>query len=250
MAIDFTPQHKRGSEYLFPPEDIAIPAEMNGRHDLPDIEQLIKSIEKYGQLQPVVIRNDGGIPTLVAGFSRWRAICEINRTRPAGEKMPVRCVPVRCDENQGLLRNIHENRKRNPTTPLDDAYNMQKLEQMGKSIAEIAEEYGESAQWVSGRLSLLSLAPEAKQALSSGKMKVTAAIAIAKLAAKAQKEKVKAGKVKTPARYWNFGQVKETMKYVVVEGKAPEGYECDRKELEAIDRFCQWMLKNATGRES
>ncbi len=250
MAIDFKTQHKRGSEYLFMPEDIAITPEMNGRHDLPDITGIVESIRKYGQLQPVGIRNDGGAPTLVYGFSRWRAISEINETRRPEEKMRIRCTPIRCNEDDGLIANIHENRKRNPTTPLDDAHNIVKLERMGKTIAEIAEEYGESAAWVNGRLSLLSLAPEAKEALASGKIKVTAALAIAKLAAKQQKEAIKKGKPKKESTRWNFSTVKDTFQYVVREGKPPKEYECSRTELEAIERFCSFMLERTTGREA
>lgn len=251
MAIEWNAEYKRNSEYLFYPEEIVVPAEFNGRHDLPDLSELKKSIEKFGQLQPVGIRSDGGSPTLVFGFSRWQAISSINSGRPREERMRIRCVPVKCNEQTGFIANIHENRKRNAPTPLDDAHNILKLEQMGKSVAEIAEEYGESTAWVNGRLSLLSLAPEAQEALKTGKMKVTAAIAIAKLAAKQQKEKIANGQVKGERRYWSFGQVKDAMSYVVREGKAPQGYKfANRDEQDAVDRFCQWMLKNATGREA
>jgi ParB-like chromosome segregation protein Spo0J len=255
MAIDFKPEHKRGSEYLFAPEAIEIAPEMNGRHDLPDISGIVASIRKLGQLQAVGIRNDGGTPTLVYGFSRWRAICEINETRRPEERMRIRCIPVRCNEDEGLIANIHENRKRNPTTALDDAHNIRKLEQMGKTVAEIAEEYGEPVKWVNDRLSLLSLAPEAKERLASGQMKVTAALAISKLAAKEQKKAVKSGKTKTkdvkpPPERMNFGATKEAMQFIVREGKAPEWFECNRSELEVIDRFCQAMLLRITGRES
>lgn len=78
MAVEFDIKGTRSTEYLWFPEQIEITPEANGRHELPPIEDLVQSILTYGQIQPVTIRKTGGLPVLVAGFSRWRAVSHIN----------------------------------------------------------------------------------------------------------------------------------------------------------------------------
>ncbi len=110
MAVDFKVEHPRTSEYLFLPKDIKFKPELNGRHELPDIERMIDSLVRNGQLQPVLIRNDGGMPVLVAGFSRWRAAVEINKRKLTEVPFKLRCVYFKGSEQQGVLANISENR--------------------------------------------------------------------------------------------------------------------------------------------
>lgn len=106
--------------------DCALP-ELNGRHDLPDIEWLISSILTVGQLQPVPIRKTGGRPVLTAGYSRWRAVKAINDRQLTPEPIRLLCTLKQQTDKQAFISTIHENIVRNATTPIDDAYNIQKL---------------------------------------------------------------------------------------------------------------------------
>lgn len=202
MAVEFKVEHTRTSEYLILPKDIKFKAELNGRHDLPDIEWLIESMVANGQLQPVLVRNDGGTPVLVAGFSRWRAAVEINKRKMVDPPFKLRCVNFRGSEQQAVLANISENRERNATTPLDDGYNIARLERYGMTMEEIAAVYHEDASWCKGRLALVSLTKESQEALKDGVVKPSAAKVLAKLSeeeqAKAIKEAKKSGKQVTP----------------------------------------------------
>lgn len=54
MAVSFKAEHSRTSEYRFWPEDIVVKGELNGRHTLPDITDLIADIEANGQGVPVI----------------------------------------------------------------------------------------------------------------------------------------------------------------------------------------------------
>lgn len=197
MAVSFTSEHKRTSEYRFFPEDIKINAELNGRFDKPEIEWLITDILKHGQHTPVAIRNNGGEAVLVAGFSRWRAISEINNRNLAPVKMQVRCTYIQCNEPEAFLHNISENRFRNPTTPLDDAHNIKRLmnvyamteEQVIEvyfPIARTDDELKVARKFISDRIALISLTPEAAKAVRSGRVKENAAAAIAKLSQEQQ----------------------------------------------------------------
>ena len=187
MAVDFAVKSSRSSEYDYLPEELEVDPELNGRHDLPDIEPLIKSILKIGQLQCVTIRSDtgksGGNPCLVAGFSRWRAVAEINKRKLyQTEPLKLRCTYNRLNEQQGFLANIEENRCRNAPTPMDDAYNIQRLGNVYQmKDPEIAEAYGVSLSWVKQRLELLRATPEVEKQIRAGKIKGPAAKAVVKL---------------------------------------------------------------------
>jgi ParB/RepB/Spo0J family partition protein len=202
MAVQFAVEHKRTSEYRFFPEDISIKPDLNGRHEKPEIEWLITDILNSGQHTPVVIRNDGGVAVLVAGFSRWRAISEINRLKLSPVKMQVRCTYVQCSETEAFLINISENRFRNPTTPLDDAHNIKRLlkvyamteEQIAGiyfPTAKTSSELKAARKFVEDRIALISLSPEAEDAVRSGRVKESAAKAISKLSQDQQREVLK-----------------------------------------------------------
>src|SRR5437870_10614480 len=93
MAVEFKDKesYSRVNDYSFDPAALKINPKLNGRHDLPDIEWLIADIAKNGQLEPVPIRNDGGTRVLCAGFSRWRAIVEINKRKLTPVPLRIRC---------------------------------------------------------------------------------------------------------------------------------------------------------------
>jgi ParB/RepB/Spo0J family partition protein len=188
MAVDFDVKGTRTSEYRFLPESIEIDPAMNGRHELPDIQWIVDSILRHGQLQPVTIRRTAGKPVLVAGFSRWRAVSEINKNKLTEKPIELRCSYTALNEKQAFLANIEENRVRNATTPMDDAYNIQRLinvYQMTES--EVAESYRASASWVKGRLTLIEATPEVEKQIRKGTIKGPAAKAIAKLSKDHQK---------------------------------------------------------------
>jgi ParB/RepB/Spo0J family partition protein len=202
MAVQFAVEHKRTSEYRFYPEDITIKPDLNGRHEKPEIEWLITDILAHGQHTPVVIRNDGGEAVLVAGFSRWRAISEINKRWLAPVRLQVRCTYVQCSEGEAFLINISENRFRNPATPLDDAHNIKRLlnvyqmtdEQVAGVYFPTAKTEGEiktARKFVKDRIALISLSEEAAEAVKSGRVKESAAVAIAKLSEAQQHEILK-----------------------------------------------------------
>ena len=209
MAVSFSVEHKRTSEYRMFPEVLVIHPELNGRVDKPDVEWLIADILKNGQIQPVTIRNDGGRPVLVAGFSRWRAISEINKRKLSPVKMQLRCTYLECTETEAFVANIAENRYRNSTTALDDAHNLKRLLKVYAMTEEqVLEIYfpdlkpdnKKAAQrWIKNRVALISLVPEAAKAVADGRVKETAAVAIAKLSEEQQREVV-AGKGKVQGK--------------------------------------------------
>jgi ParB/RepB/Spo0J family partition protein len=189
MAVAFNDHIKRTSEYTALPEHIEVLPELNGRHELPDITALVDSILRHGQLQPVTIRKTGKNPVLVAGFSRWRAISYINANKLTPAPLELSCSYTQLTEKQAFLANIEENRVRNETSPIDDAYNVQRLINVYQmSEQEVATAYRVSVSWVKDRLQLLELTPEAEVAVRSGRVKPSAAKAISKLSQEQQRK--------------------------------------------------------------
>lgn len=203
MAVAFTTDHTRTSEYLFDPKELIVKPELNGRHEAPDIEELIADIVRRGQLEPGVVRNDGGKAVLSAGFSRWRAIMEINKRKLTPVPLAFRAIFRKGNELDGFLANISENRFRKQTTQLDDAYNVKRLEDWGQTEEQIAEIYLTDVKWVRKMLKLVAMDPAAQKAVASGKIKSSAIAAVSKLTTEEQRKVVKdagTGNVKVPRK--------------------------------------------------
>jgi ParB/RepB/Spo0J family partition protein len=204
MAVEFDVKGSRTSEYRFLPEMLVVDPKMNGRYELPDIQWIIDSILLYGQLSPVTIRRVAGKPVLVFGFSRWRAVSEINKRKLTEKPLELRCVYTALTEKQAYLANIEENRVRNATTPMDDAYNIQRLINVFQmSIDEVKAAYrAESTAWVKNRLALIEATPAVEKQIRKGTIKGPAARTIAKLTKEHQDNLAKVAEEKgkiTPA---------------------------------------------------
>jgi ParB-like chromosome segregation protein Spo0J len=198
MAVDWQVQATRTDALRFNASDIKLKPELNGRHDLPDIEPLIADIVANGQLVPCLVRNDGGTPILIDGHSRWRAIVEINKRKLAPVPMKVSCILFKGSEKEAFLVGISCNKARNSTTPTDDGHNIARLERYGMSMQEIAAFYQEEESWCKKRLALVSLTEASRKAVKEGKVKPSAVTALAKLSEDQQREKVKAASVEKP----------------------------------------------------
>jgi ParB-like chromosome segregation protein Spo0J len=215
MAVAFP--GTRTSEYRIDPREIVIKPELNGRHELPEIESLIADMlskpdgHTYkGQTTPVIIRKDGTKPVLVAGHRRLRAVLEINKRKLDGDPWMLRCSYMQLTEVEALAVAVSENREREGVTPTDEAYCIKQFLRLGKdhewiaihggffpklSAASLTEndrkEVKKAIAWVKKREKLLGLVPEAEKALSEGKLKPSAAEHLAELESEKQRELVK-----------------------------------------------------------
>jgi ParB-like chromosome segregation protein Spo0J len=205
MGVDFESSEKitRDSTYYIATQDIKIDSENNGRHVLPDIAWLVESIETNGQRVPCIVRKDGLRAVMVDGHNRWRAICEINKKRKVADRLKVRCEYFRGNEVDALEAGYIANRH-NPLQPVDQGYFVARMLRFGKTIEQIAEICREDVAWCNKRLELVSLTPEARDAVSKGDTPLTAARALAKLAAEEQRRFLKSGKKITPAAVRKF----------------------------------------------
>lgn len=197
MAVKFDVEnYTRSDVFLFDPADIIIIPHLNGRYEAltpeeeADMESLISSIVDKGQLEPAIVRIDGGKPVLVAGFRRYQAVCQINDRKllPEGKRMKLECIRRRCNEQEGFLLNYEENHKRRQTSAMDDAHHFAQLEKWNMTVEEIADRLHLKVAFVRDRLALIETIPALQKAVASGKVKPTAATRLAKLSTQAQKD--------------------------------------------------------------
>ena len=240
---------KSGEEWTPLPEEIQVRAALNGRHDEPDLTPLIVSILELGQLQPVTIRREGGLPVLFAGFNRWKAISEINRKGLTGKMRPDASVPMRVravvrniDEETGFFANIAENNVRSATTELDDAHNLRRLiDGYGLTEEEAAQKYGKTVKWVRARLELVQLSKPAQKAYREGRLIGPQARKLSKMSAAQQNSILEAhGGEKITASVFASSKHKpadlKSIARAVFKGVTEEDMRCEDNEFISVRR--------------
>ena len=150
------------------PLDRLHPNRYQPRSDFDDegLEELARSIEAQGLVQPIVVTPDGsGSFTIVAGERRWRA------ARRAGlAEVPV-VVREIADDRELLELALVENLQRSDLNPVEEAEAFQTLaERFDLSQAEIAGRVGKARSTVANALRLLNLPEEVRDALRAGRL--------------------------------------------------------------------------------
>ncbi len=134
------------------------------RFDEDALEDLARSIETDGLLQPIVVRRDGADYTIIAGERRWRA------ARRAG----LRDVPVilkEATERDAFAMALVENLQREDLRPLEVAEACRRLiDEHGMTQDGVAKRVGKSRSAVANTLRLLKLTPPSQDALSDGRL--------------------------------------------------------------------------------
>jgi ParB family chromosome partitioning protein len=132
------------------------------------MSSLAASIKELGVLQPVLVRQIGGVAAddyeLIAGERRWRA------ARRAG----LQSIPVlvhTSDETQSLEQALVENLHRQDLNVLEEAAAYQQLiEEFGYKHDQVAKRVGKSRAAVTNTLRLLQLPAGVQRLLSEGQI--------------------------------------------------------------------------------
>lgn len=191
------------------PESLIVDFSNRGREFPPNVDQvnaLALDIQKNGQLQPVSVTvNHERKLVLVAGFTRYEAILALNAKEPDENRIRIECKVIDGNAEDMFLANISENRLRNETSAIDDAFNIRRLERdFAKSNDEIRAIYGgKSPAWLDQMRKLLTLSREQQKQIHEGQLTASTGYLLADLAPaerEAVVEAVKAkGKVTTAA---------------------------------------------------
>ena len=132
--------------------------------DPQSIEELAKSIQESGILQPIVVVPEENHYRIIVGERRWRAAQKIGL-----KKIPafVRSLP----HEKQLEVSLVENLQREDLNPLEIALAYQKLIQdLNYTQQQLADKVGKDRTSITNYLRLLKLPPEVQEYLAEGKI--------------------------------------------------------------------------------
>jgi len=140
-----------------------------------DLQELVQSIQERGVLQPVLVRRKGEGWELIAGERRYRACQKLGL-------LTIPAVEVTAADVEALELALVENLQRSDLKPLEEAEGYQRLKtEFHLTQEQVAQKVGKERATVANVLRLLSLPPEVKALLSSGKLSAGHARALAAL---------------------------------------------------------------------
>ena len=136
------------------------------------LQELARSIQANGVIQPLVVRKAGARYQLVAGERRWRA------PRMAGlTSVPV--IVQQLSDEQLLEVTLIENIQREDLTPMEVAHAFERLvTDLGLSHEEIARRTGKDRSTITNTLRLLRLPGDLQQLVSEHRLSMGHARAI------------------------------------------------------------------------
>lgn len=126
------------------------------------LDELARSIERHGVVQPIIVRKNGTRYTIVAGERRYRA------ARRAGlAEVPV--IVRELDDEQVLEVALIENLQREDLNPIETAAAIKFLmEQHDLTQEEVSKRLGKSRPAIANTVRLLALPDQVKDLLRSG----------------------------------------------------------------------------------
>lgn len=197
--------------FMIDPREIQIREEYNGRHEEPEVDDLIEDFmnPNIGQIVPVTVTKDDGAPVLLAGHRRYRAAIAVTKAKngPFDGVFKLKCTYYRGKPLECFMLTVRENLNRKEVSPTCDGWNISKFRNFGMSDEDIAiKVYGRKSldgkpdtKWIEDRAAMIDLTPEAMEAVASGIVKPSAVVALAKMKKQAQRDLIRdnAGKITT-----------------------------------------------------
>lgn len=180
----------REDTFFIDPTEIVVDFKGNGRWNPLDHSKVVEHAKSFlidGQLQPCLARplHDKRVQ-LSAGFHRYSAAMLVRNGSPEdgidadpGFKLMVRVVPM--NEKEAFRANVIENKKRNETSAIDDAYNYRRLKMHGYDDAEVCNLFECKESRLRTLESLLLLPTDIQLAVHERRITVTAAVAMAEM---------------------------------------------------------------------
>lgn len=136
------------------------PSQPRKTFDDESIQELARSIEKVGLIQPLVVRRSGGNYELISGERRLRAVESLGMDK-------VLCIVDRhTQDSDSALMAIIENLQREDLNFFEEAecYSML-ISELGFTQEELAERIGKSQSFIANKLRLLRLEPQVREAI-------------------------------------------------------------------------------------
>jgi ParB family chromosome partitioning protein len=128
------------------------------------LEEMAKSIEQHGVVQPIIVVRHNDAYRIVAGERRWRAAQLAKLTH-----LPA--IVRSMQELEEIELSLIENIQRVDLSPLEQALSVYKLQQQfNLGLDEIAKKLGKAPSTISNLSRLLQLPDDAREALRAGKI--------------------------------------------------------------------------------
>jgi ParB family transcriptional regulator, chromosome partitioning protein len=137
----------------------------NIRHDVFGIEELAKSIEGKGLLQPIVVRTMIGYFEVVAGNRRYCACKALGLKK-------ILCHIIELDDKQAFEVSLIENIQRKRISPLDEAtaFKSYVYDFGWGGISDLASKIGKSMSYITKRIKLLNLSSDVLEAIMNRRL--------------------------------------------------------------------------------
>jgi ParB family chromosome partitioning protein len=137
--------------------------------------QLADSIRSYGIIQPLIVKDEGGYYSIIAGERRWRAARMAKLT-----EVPVLVKDY--TESDRLQIALIENLQREDLNPIEEATCYKKLiDDFFFTQEDVAKRVGKSRNSISYAIGLLTLDPRVQDFISDGKLAPSSARLLTKL---------------------------------------------------------------------
>ena len=137
----------------------------NIRTEVSDTEELAKSIEQKGLLQPILVRTMDGYFEVVAGNRRYCACKSLGWKK-------ITCHIIELDDKQAFEVSLIENIQRKTISPLDEATAFKAyVSDFGwGGVSDLASRIGKSLSYITKRIKLLNLPPDVLEAITTSRL--------------------------------------------------------------------------------
>jgi ParB/RepB/Spo0J family partition protein len=172
---------------LISPSEIKMDPSWNTRHYANEpVTDLVESIAKDGQVEPIVVTpDDNGILWVVAGFRRFRAGIALEQKDPNFKiKAEVRSLTPA----ERISINLAENVRRKNLSPVDQGHAVNKLVEGGMKKSEVAKMLGVSPAQISLLTAITTLPAKIQKKLHDGDISIQAAYEISQSATPEEQE--------------------------------------------------------------
>lgn len=186
----------RANSYRLPPVRLLSGDNSRKAPDL-DVDDLMQDILVRGQLQPILIQwNEADQLEIVDGHRRVEAIRRLNEL--GGETL-VRCELYKGKREQSFQASVAANLRRKDLSPIDRAYDIQRMEKLGMTRQEIATLMGISEPLISRALKLTTLPADIQRKVHKGEIASETAYELASMPKEERDEAVEASKAEARA---------------------------------------------------
>ncbi len=132
--------------------------------DQDSLQELSESIKLYGVIQPIIVTENDGYYTIIAGERRWRAAKMAGLTE-------IPAIVRENDEKKNKEISLIENIQREDLNPIEKAEGMKALlDEYNLTQEELSKIIGKSRSGIANTVRILNLSPEVLKLAREGKL--------------------------------------------------------------------------------